>query len=237
MCLLIFKPEGKSIPYEYLAEADISNPHGCGIAHADGKRIRIDKHPKWGCDEIAECLAKIGDAPAIVHFRFATHGSQNPENTHPFPLPKNVAAAHNGVISGVKCLTDESDSRAFLRENVSPVLTKGGDIFTPDFIAKIGKQIGGGNKIAFLDGKGKYGIANESSGHWKDGVWYSNTSYVSSPHWNDEPDYYGWISTKLPGNKCHICKEPVGSRSFGEFCHLNPRTGELLCADCAEIFL
>ena len=127
MCLLIFKPEGITVPHDYLVNADISNPHGCGIAYPDGKVTRTLKGAKWGADDIGKALASIGTAPAIIHFRFATHGSQVDSNTHPFLLPRGVAAAHNGVISGVTCRQDESDTRAYLRQHVAPFVTKGQD--------------------------------------------------------------------------------------------------------------
>lgn len=179
MCLLIVKPAGVSIPKEYIEEAAYSNPHGSGIVWSDGTRNHVKKGAAWRHKEINQILEKIQHRPAIIHFRFATHGSRNDINTHPFPLPKGWFAAHNGIIMGVKCGADESDTRAFLRQAVAPQMRQGIMPTNEILLKAVEKAIGASNKIAFLSPSGEYSIASESSGHWKDGAWYSNYGYVS----------------------------------------------------------
>ncbi len=180
MCLLICKPSGAEIPHEYLINAFRENPDGGGVVHSDGTRNIIEKGENWGADEIADRLSKLKDNPAIVHFRWATHGSKIHKNTHPYKVSRTWAAAHNGVIPGMPCEEDESDTRAFLRTKVKPFLKKGRNLADPDVLDIIEKEAGSGNKLAFLHSSGKYVIANEKAGHWKDGVWYSNYSYCPS---------------------------------------------------------
>ena len=179
MCLLIFKPAGVSIPMHYLANASIANPDGSGVAYAHDGRLTIEKAAKWGSDEIHEILKERESCPAIVHFRWATHGSKNHANTHPFQLNDSWVAAHNGVIPNVNPIDDESDTRAFLRQNVIPLLDVGVFLYDKEILELLGKTMGKSNKMTFLCADGSYGIANESSGHWKDKVWYSNHSYLS----------------------------------------------------------
>lgn len=201
MCLLIFKPADKKLPDTHLVVASDNNPHGCGIAVAMGDRIIIEKNPLWKAEQIINRLAHYEGHPAIVHFRFATHGSKNEANTHPFKLNDNWVAAHNGVISSIKTLDDESDTRAFLRQNVIPILEHGWELDQEDIIELLSQEMGSYNKMTFLRKDGVYGIANERQGHWKDGNWYSNHGYINHNHhydWDLE-DYY---SHRYHGGSC-----------------------------------
>lgn len=186
MCLLLYKPSDKTVPDKHLVTADRNNPHGCGIAVAMGDRIIIEKAPTWGAEEMINLLAKYEGHPAIVHFRYATHGSKNVENTHPFRLNDDWVAAHNGVISNVKTLEDESDTRAFLRLNVIPMLENKWKLTDEDVLKLLSQEMGVANKMTFMDKEGNIAIANEKSGHWKDGIWYSNSTYSCSNY-----GYYG----------------------------------------------
>lgn len=240
MCLLIFKPENIVIPYAYLQAADIANPHGCGIAYPDGKVTRTLKGAKWGADDIARALESIGNAPAIIHFRYATHGSLTNANTHPFLLPRGVAAAHNGIINGVTCRDDESDTRAYLRQHVVPFVGKGQNITDSLFLATIGAQVGAGNKLVFLDGKGRHGIANEASGHWHGGSWYSNATYQERNFaWEydaeDDPDAVeNWHEREIAELSCSHCGEHVTAMGYGKSVFICPDTAEIVCGDCAR---
>jgi len=177
MCLLIFKPAGKLVPNIFLENAADRNPHGCGIAFAQNNKIVVEKSAKWGATEIAKVLEDNHEYPAIIHFRYATHGSQTKDNTHPFILNESWVAAHNGIIPSVQTKGDESDTRAFLRQRVIPLLKNNVRLDDNAILAQLGKAMGQTNKMAFLAADGSFGIANEKSGHWKDGVWYSNHSY------------------------------------------------------------
>lgn len=203
MCLLVVKPQGTEVPYEYLLNADRENPHGAGLVFSDGSRNIIEKGEKWGADEIADRLSKLKDNPAIIHFRYKTHGDQNLSNTHPFKVSRKWASAHNGVISGMPCGDDESDTRAFLRVKVKPFLKNGRNLADCDVLDIIEKEAGPGNKLAFLHCSGKYVIANEKAGHWKNGLWMSNYSYESwhSRYGNDDETFYWPPKAKHYGPK------------------------------------
>jgi hypothetical protein len=240
MCLLIFKPQGITIPSSYLEAADIANPHGCGIAYPDGKITRTMKGAKWGADDIQRALASIGKAPAIIHFRYATHGSINNDNTHPFLLPNGIAAAHNGIISSVECGFDESDTRAYLRQYVAPAIQKGQDITSKSFLDTVGEQIGRGSKFVFMDGRGRYGIANEEAGHWHKGAWYSNTTYQERNYtWvledTVEDSTAHWHECDVAELACMDCGEHVASMAFGKSVLISPDTGNILCGECSRL--
>jgi hypothetical protein len=61
------------------------NPHGAGFAYQHGDTLRIVR----GLMTVTDLLRALDDEPivypALLHFRWATHGGQIPELTHPFP--------------------------------------------------------------------------------------------------------------------------------------------------------
>jgi hypothetical protein len=106
----------------------------------------------------------------------ATHGSVHDDNCHPFVVgQQGWLAAHNGIIHQYGDLSrNVSDTRDYLTQRVSEQRIMAD-------LDGIAKEIGLGNKIAFLSPyDGSIKIANESVGHWLDGVWYSNYSYDST---------------------------------------------------------
>lgn len=115
----------------------------------------------------------------LIHCRVATLGRVNADNCHPFPVP-NGALIHNGVLwsgSGYSRTVEKSDTREFaerLTSNLTPAVLRS---VLPEFEHAIGY-----NKIAFLFDDGETVIANEDSGSWVDGVWYSNNTYRDYQH-------------------------------------------------------
>lgn len=242
MCLLIWKPENKEIPFEYLQEADRNNPHGCGISWADGKNTFIEKGELWHAENIKEQLDKIGKAPAIVHFRFKTHGDRTVENTHPFRLPKGWSAAHNGIIQSMECKDGESDTRAFLRNSVSPIIDY---ISEPDIKEMLEKKVGIYNKLAFLHATGEHIIINEKQGHWKDGVWYSNYGYKKptyeyqnytkrppTPTLPPYKPYTPWMEFDKDDLRCQNCGFGIDQLGYGVKMKISRSTGAVICSAC-----
>jgi hypothetical protein len=185
MCLLIAKPRGSKIdPADLITGAD-SNPHGAGIAYTRHGRVYVLKDPKWGAKDIQSIIDREvpdGEA-AIVHFRFATHGSKNYANAHPFPMKNGWAAAHNGVIN-IACYADESDTRSFLRNYVSDHIPKGkGNLIPKERLDFWSKAVGTYNKLALLAPSGEIQFVNEQQGHWESGVWLSNTYHRYTGHY------------------------------------------------------
>jgi hypothetical protein len=234
MCLLIFKPAGKSVPSNFIHSAHRHNSDGAGIAYHTGKKVEVQKSPRWKGQDVIDALERVGNRPAIIHFRMATHGSVNRDNAHPFTLPHGYAAAHNGVIPGMDCLPDESDTRAFLRSHVAPFLTRKSDI-SESLVSLWEKEVGKSNKLAIMSPTGHVTLVNEEAGEWIDGVWYSNTySLPSATRWTPSRGY------KVPAipsimqwhewPECSYCGSCVTS-SFGTL-----EDGELICERCADLF-
>jgi hypothetical protein len=90
----------------------------------------------------------------------------------------NVAVLHNGVINCVIKDKKMSDTAAFVRDYLGNLPRNWQD---NEFLWDMVEDYCSGSKLVVLtnDPEAEYSayIINESSGHWADGVWYSNSSY------------------------------------------------------------
>lgn len=173
MCIAILKPKDKTISKETLKTCFDNNKDGCGFAYCDKGTVMMCKYMKFE-DFYNDYIKVENKSNMLIHFRIATHGGVNLENTHPFKLNNRMALIHNGVISGYGNKTDKSDTRDFIDRvigNISWKMWK-----NPSFIELVNSSIGY-SKLVILDKSGEYFIVGESKGEWHDGVWYSNTSY------------------------------------------------------------
>lgn len=100
MCLAIYKPEKVKLHRADLKRAFDQNSDGAGFAYYDPsqRRVIIEKgffifSEFWRAFQEVQrdCLK------AIVHFRWATHGTVGHDNCHPYDL-KDGALIHNGMI-------------------------------------------------------------------------------------------------------------------------------------------
>lgn len=180
MCLLILQPSGTEIPDEYLLEGFQSNNDGAGFAWADGQRCWSRKGYFNAKDFLRDYKEIAGKGmPILVHFRMATHGSEDHVNCHPFDAGGGWYMGHNGILT-IKVIGTESDTAAFAR-TIRPVLERDSDILrVPAMQEMLEQRIGSANKLAFLRYDGEYVIVNESAGHWEKGVWFSNHSYLKT---------------------------------------------------------
>lgn len=114
------------------------------------------------------------ESPFLIHFRIATHGTVDTFNCHPFFINKNLTFIHNGIISGIGTDKLMSDTQLF-NEKILKKLPK--DFYKKEEYKLLIEKFIVGSKLITLDINGDVAIFNESSGHWKDGVWFSNNSY------------------------------------------------------------
>ena len=176
MCMAIFKPAGKNIPIDYLKTSFASNPHGCGIAFADGSSVTIRKG-LWTWEQFLSEYSPRGNMAMLIHFRWATHGAQNETNCHPWQLLNGkLAMIHNGVLP-IECADEAlSDTGNFAKLVLEPMLASH-NADNPALRFLIESAIGPANKIAIMDKAGTAVIYNETSGEWQDGVWFSNSGF------------------------------------------------------------
>lgn len=178
MCIAIYKPEGYTLLPETLETCWDNNPDGAGFMYAEKNKLIIVK----GLMSFVEFLTAYTpheNKQLVLHFRIATHGKTNQENTHPFSISKNLGLIHNGIINKVTCdiNKDMSDTWHFIEKYIKPFQEY---CFHPQFKELIEDFIGH-NKFILLNNFGEYTIYNESSGSWNTNCWFSNQSYIKRP--------------------------------------------------------
>lgn len=182
MCLAIYQPAGKQIPESHLREGFKNNPDGAGFMYFDDQgnvQTYRTMHFDAFIDEYEMMWALHGQhSPFGIHFRWATHGTKDINNVHPFVMNDHVAVLHNGVIPCEVVDKKMSDTAAFVRDYLGNMPRNWQD---NEFLFDMVEQYCAGSKLVIMtsDPQANYAayIVNEHSGHWQDGVWYSNSSY------------------------------------------------------------
>lgn len=156
-------------PKAILKRCAMLNPHGFGFATTDRLFKTLD------AEEFFKELKTISkEETAILHFRYATHGSIKLENCHPFRDEETgLIFAHNGVLN-ITPLNDMTDSETAFRGLFVPVYKEYG-FDSQEFVIETHSIIGG-SRFAFLDEYGDYKLY----GHfiqYKD-CWYSNRNFM-----------------------------------------------------------
>jgi hypothetical protein len=177
MCVAIYKPVDKVLSKRTLKKCFRANPDGAGFAFLDEKKNVDIKKGFFRFQEFWMAYREYEKREAIIHFRWATHGAENQENCHPFPIPDG-ALIHNGIISWAapKLADTRSDTRIFTEDLLTGFLEAGNDPRDKHFQQTLENVIGTFNKIAMFY-KGERVILNEALGQWQDGVWYSNMAW------------------------------------------------------------
>ena len=184
MCILIASIDGELPTLAELIECERANPHGIGIAWAEDGRLVVRK-----AMSLAEFLPMLFDkpdiSPYVLHFRYATHGEVGLDNCHPFTVGGGMAMAHNGILPW-RSTDKRSDSRCFAKDIIRPNRSM---IFDESFQAHIEEFIGDYNKLAFITRDGDVSVYNESAGHWRCGIWFSNHGYRCGTKWTTDAEW------------------------------------------------
>lgn len=128
MCIIIAKKKGNRLPTKKELEYSFQhNPDGAGFMYTDNGKVVIDKgymtFEKFYERYKALCkdFNNFKDKSLVIHCRIGTAGSNNAQNTHPYPLTNNifkmhklhtttnVGIAHNGIISDYNPTKDDGD--------------------------------------------------------------------------------------------------------------------------------
>lgn len=184
MCIIIIKQKGKKVPQEVAKTSAKINPHGLGIIWLDTFEVSYHKS--------AEFKVLESQRPYIAHFRYATVGAINKENTHPFRCGKNQNEwlMMNGTIQGLGN-AQISDSRA-LANNL-------GELPRQNWKAELEKYA---CRFVTINSHSKtYQIYNKDLWTQKDGVWYSkeivqdNLIAVYGTLKRNYGNYYNYLSS------------------------------------------
>lgn len=98
MCVIIHKPAGKNISYQRLKKCWDSNPHGAGLMWVDDSVLKIKKG-FLRFKDFYKFYELVKNKNLVIHFRYASEGIVNSENTHPFnTFDGKLGMCHNGTI-------------------------------------------------------------------------------------------------------------------------------------------
>lgn len=216
MCIAIWKPQGIELTEETLANCWNRNPDGAGFMYSENNKLHVVKG-LMSYDEFVAAYAPHSDKNAALHFRIATHGGVNPENTHPFQIHDDLAMVHNGIISNVKIHDNgRSDTWHFTELYLKKFHTMWKE---PEFQDLVESYIGH-SKLILMDNTGEVKIYKENLGKWDSDCWFSNTSY-ETPVYQAPKQYYNSY-TKSPWNKADTKK--TAPLKMGDIVYLVYRT-------------
>lgn len=202
MCIIVYKPAGKTVPEDTLRACYNNNHDGAGLVwyDASARVLRLQKALMTEDEAVKAMMAVPSSAPAILHFRITTHGTDARRQTHPFcvstsiadvertraTIKRGYAVAHNGIFRGLSIGPEYSDTEAYIVKILAPLarLTTAahvdllGDDMRPIIEASIDNC-----KLAIMDTQGRVKLY----GHYEcvDGVYYSNSTYkrYTPPAW------------------------------------------------------
>lgn len=118
-----------------------------------------------------------------VHFRYATHGTTNLANVHPFEIDTHTNVCHNGILSTPVHNDGRSDTATFVQDYLPALGETWFDV--PELWELVSEYCVGSKLIVMTTHpnakRGAY-IVNESDGHWSDdgGIWFSNSTYCDA---------------------------------------------------------
>lgn len=183
MCIIIYIPKEIAAPSkEILEHCWEQNPHNAGFMYHTPehnlKIFRSDSKDKFIQTFLRRWEMFGKQSPFVLHFRYATNGSTNLLNTHPFKINKRTAFVHNGRITSclpTKADGDVSDTFVFGRDILRKVPEEW--LFTTTMKSLLQFFLGKSNKVVLMNSQGTVRIVNEKEGEWVGGVWYSNSYY------------------------------------------------------------
>lgn len=187
MCHLILSPADTSPTEMQLLNAGQSNPDGYGWAAVIDGEIVMHKtmNLRESVDSFLEARKLHPSVPMLWHARWATHGTTNEYNVHPFYVgrDKKTVLAHNGVL-GEPARPDKDDNRSDTHKFAQSILPGWGHLDQEGVQRKVSGFCGNSNKLVILTANTeKYAksvyLVNGSLGQWdKDtGCWHSNSDH------------------------------------------------------------
>jgi len=198
MCVIINNPSGQLLNISKLYTAFVNNPHGVGVMwHEDGHVHTIKA--LMGFNDFLALHEGLREVPHAIHFRWRTAGDTSDDRCHPFPIFTrerdgfDLYMMHNGTFERFSHNTGEkSDTQLFaenLRENIKK-WNRPLDVLHPHILTKIGRTIGGNNKILFMGSGGLTRIVNSDSG------WFDTDEGPCSFHTFNGSGDLTWYSNK-----------------------------------------
>ena len=166
MCIIVLNTK-EHLSKKLLKVCWESNNNGAGLMYAIEEKLNIFKELKdfnTFYDYYSTLRSEFKKTIIALHFRIATSGNIDINNTHPFIINYKLAFMHNGIIDIP--LQKESkicDTIAFnekiLKQLPSNFLDNPAIL---DLISRYAQR----SRLLFMNNQGKYWIINENLGHW-----------------------------------------------------------------------
>lgn len=190
MCVIIHKPAGKEIKKEDLIHAATRNKDGFGYMYYDNNKDEFitGKFLFEKPEDLLEILKEQVEHEVCYHLRIRTHGKVSKKNCHPFKVLSkekhgmDLYFMHNGVINGTTQIGEESDTKAFNRQILKPLLKANKHLLKTEAFKLLVEDFIGGSKLLFMTDKGEIYKFNEKLWAEHDGMSVSNTSYFPSKY-------------------------------------------------------
>lgn len=195
MCILSYLKPGVAVDEDGLLNGGLSNPDGHGWAITDTKngRIVIGKSMDLleALDGFLAARKDLPDEHALFHSRWATHGTLDTSNVHPFIAghSEQTVVAHNGILpreAHPRKGDTRSDTRLFADELLS---TRYRRLNRERVQQALANWITSANKLVILTVDPRYRhnafLINSHQGTWdkETGIWHSNFDYEAMPKW------------------------------------------------------
>lgn len=191
MCVIVWRPAGKTIPDFFFTKAIAANNDGFGLMYKEDDVIKVIKRPgPLKYEEVMKIINDLGDINLSMHFRMRTHGDLSENNCHPYPVtrkedgdPHDIYVMHNGVISNTGAERDkgESDTAMYIAKILRPIVKENpGLLGNKSFMEMVSRDIGTGNRflISHTVQTPFLWTLNFSQGNEKWGCWFSNSNHL-----------------------------------------------------------
>jgi hypothetical protein len=246
MCLLVLKPAGIRLPTsEEIHRAWTRNKDGGGFSFRDKDGTLSMCKGIFCVQSMVLSMEKFlcVEREAVIHLRYSTHKGDKTKNCHPHRIGDGGmgVCSHNGIID-IDHRSGESDTRSYVRQIITPLMTDLGGRITPALALVLGRDIGRGNKLVITPQEGVSVIVNEDEGVWQDGLWWSNRSaFASAPVSLPPPPRDSvssiWNTYTPPSEadggerdkmRCSECEQ------LRHYTSIRWRGGRGLCVDCVQ---
>lgn len=184
MCVIILKNGGVDFPADAIRMAQARNAHGFGYMYFDKKtgRLVTNKGTNFSTEEVLTTIDNLKDVDLALHFRIKTVGEINDQNCHPFKVlsiddgdPVDIYMMHNGTITGITPDAGETDTAAFIRQIVKPLLSYDYEILHDDAFKTLITSFVNKSRLLFMTSQDEVVIINEEEGAVKHDAWVSNS--------------------------------------------------------------
>jgi hypothetical protein len=186
MCVAVLVETAKGPTALEMWQMEDANPHGAGIAWASGDIVRYKKGLTWR--QAHDLLAKI-PRPALLHFRWATHGGRARHLSHPFPLGPRALTSRK-MNGGAKAVLIHNgvwtDYRAYIPDGISP--DKWSDTAVAAYAAgTLGEEIldhvDWSTAVGRASGDGRMDVTLRGNWQEHEGNLYSNLGWQPQRKW------------------------------------------------------